>query len=284
MFEIFSTREVVGAFYFILFMIFMLSKKELRAGIVKVIKCACNIKLVIPFFILLVYISAFICIFMRTTIWNNVYIKDIVMWFLFIGVPYVYNAASDGEKKHYFVGLFLSNIKLLVVLEFFFGTFTFSIITELIMQPILTFLILLQAVAETKEEWKSVVKLLDVLLGITGFVILGFTVRSVMGNYQDVDPIATLISFCIPIVFSILFVPCAYILAVYAKYENVFTRIDFVTPAERKIRSKRYRKIFGVCGLSFKKLCEFYKEYIRKMYLQMSDKEFDEIIEDFKNV
>lgn len=264
MFEIFSTREVVGAFYFILFMIFMLSKKELRAGIVKVIKCACNIKLVIPFFILLVYISAFICIFMRTTIWNNVYIKDIVMWFLFIGVPYVYNAASDGEKKHYFVGLFMSNIKLLVVLEFFFGTFTFSIITELIMQPILTFLILLQAVAETKEEWKSVVKLLDVLLGITGFVILGFTVRSVMGNYQDVDPIATLISFCIPIVFSILFVPCAYILAVYAKYENVFTRIDFVTPAERKFVPNDTGRYLVCVDCPLKSCASFIKSILEK--------------------
>lgn len=282
MFDVFSTREVAGAFYISLFMVYILSRKETRQAVIKVIKCACKIKLVIPFLILLGYTGGIIYFSTYLSFWNNIYIKDIVMWFLFVGVPYCYNAVSEGENENYFTKLFKENLKFIVLLEFFVGTFTFGIVTELILQPILTFIVLMQTMAGTKKEWIKTRKLLDSVMALIGIVIVIFTVKAAMGSYAEINPIDTVVSFCIPVIFSVLFIPCAYLLAVIAKYETVYIRMGFKEPKDKKIRRKRHLKLFLICRLSYKKLCMFHNDYIKQMYVLMKEEEFIELIEDFK--
>lgn len=282
MFEIFSTREIVGIFYIVLFCVYVLSKKQLRKALVQVIKCACKIKLVVPFLLLIGYAGIIVYISTSVPFWNNTYIKDVIMWVLFVGIPYCYNATSDGEKEHYFSNLFKQNIKFIVILEFFVGTFTFSIVAELILQLIITFLVLLQAVSTTKEEWEATARLLDVMLAIIGFIILGFTIKAAMGNYQEVNPIDVIVSFLIPIIFSVLFIPCAYLLALYAKYETVYMRMGFKEPKDKKVRFTRYLKVFLTCGLSYEKLCYFHKEYVKRIYATMKESEFEEVLDELK--
>lgn len=42
-------------------------------------------------------------------------------------------------------------------------------------------------------------------------------------------------------------------------------------------------KVIRLCGLSYKRICKFLHEYIPKMYIKMSNSEFDSVINDFKH-
>lgn len=51
-------------------------------------------KLRILWEIILPYVLAITMIFYRSSIWENIYIKDIIIWFLFSGLIYCMNAVS----------------------------------------------------------------------------------------------------------------------------------------------------------------------------------------------
>lgn len=281
MFDVFSTRELVGIVYVCIFILYILSRKETRKSAKQVIECACKVKLVVPFALMIVYTILLVTLFKKTSLWNIIYIKDIVMWVLFVGVPYSYNAVSKGEEEHYFRNLFMDNIKFIVLIEFFMGTFTFDFWIEMILQAVIAFLTILQAVAGLKEETKKVQKLLDGVLAIIGFVVLYYTIRAAMGTYADIDPIELIVSFMIPLVLSVAFIPCAYLLALVAKYETVFMRMGFKEPKDKIIRLKRHMKVILTCRMSYKKLCLFHDAYIKRMYIRMEQNEFDAIVKDF---
>lgn len=58
-----------------------------------------------------------------------------------------------------------------MILEFFMSTFTFNIWIELAIIPVITIITVMNVIAERKEEYKSVHKLLDSVLAIAGFWI-----------------------------------------------------------------------------------------------------------------
>lgn len=281
MLEVFSTREIVGFIYVGIFVLYILCHEQTRKSMVEVVKCACKVKLIIPFALMIIYTILLMLLFKRTTLWNVIYIKDIIMWVLFVGVPYSYNAVSKGDEEHYFRNLFMDNIKFIVLIEFFMGTFTFDFWIELILQAGIAFLTILQVVSGLKEETKRVQKLLDVVLAIVGFVVFYYTIKAAMGAYTDVNPIELMVSFMIPIVLSVAFIPCAYLLALVAKYETVFMRMGFKEPTDKRIRLKRHIRIVLVCGLLYRKLCLFDDEYIKFLYIRMEQKEFEEIVKRF---
>lgn len=282
MFEIFSTREVATAFYILIIFIYICTNKRASSSLITVIKTACTPKLVIPFIVLIMYAAVLIYGFTYLPFWKKIYIKDIAIWIIFAGVPVSFNAVSKGNTEHYFIDILKDNFKVAVLLEFFIGTFTFDFLIELLIQPILAFFILVQAVSRLKEEYKKVKVLLDWLVAIMGFIIIGFTIKAAYGSYKEINPIDTVIGFCIPIVFSLAYIPIAYIFALWAKYEMVFMRMNFKEPKDKKITRKHRIVTLWTCKFSLKKVYLFQNECVNNMYVGMKEKDFEKMIKDFK--
>ena len=129
-------------------------------------------------------------------------------------------------------------------------------------------------------EYKAVHKLLDIVLAIMGFGILYETIKIAVHEYKYLNAVNTFISFMIPIVYLIMIVPLEYILELYSKYENLFVRMKL---REDENKSKHRRLILIACKLSVHKVMLFQKKYWNKVYKKMSMKEFEKIIEEFKN-
>ena len=176
----------------------------------------------------------------------------------------------------------IDNFKFTALVEFITGTFTFPLAVELILQPILLFFTLLQLM-DGKDEYRSIKKLIDAIVAIVGFSVLAFTVKAAIdaiGNTQFID---IAIGFILPIVLSVLYLPIAYCFAVYSKYEILFLRMSFKEPQSKKVKLMHRIKVIRLCGLSYKRICKFLHEYIPKMYIKMSNSEFDSVINDFKH-
>lgn len=281
--EIFSTREIVSIIYLSIFIFCAILSKKVRISLLNLIKTACKPKLIIPFILILSYACIIIVVLSKSTLWDLIYLKDIIIWVLFAGVPVCFNAVSHTVEENYFRHIITNNIKFAALVEFFTGTFTFSFLIELIMQPIITFIILLQTVSDTKEEYKAVSKLLNGIIAILGFVIIGFTIKTAINEYRQVDSIQTIISFCLPLFLSLLYLPFTHSFSVYAKYEILFLRMSFKEPQNKKIKLMHRWKVISTCKLSYKKICEFANDYVKNMYVTMNETDFDVIISNFKN-
>lgn len=281
MFNIFSSREIASAVYIIIFIVLMMFSKKIRQGIMKVIEAALTPKLVIPFVLLLAYAIGVIFLFCKLSFWKNVYIKDIIIWVMFVGVPVSFNAVSKGEEEHYFRDIFWDNIKLTAIVEFFIGTFTFNIWIELGLQFVVLFCVLMQTGASLNVEYSNVKKLFDWILVVIGGTVLYYTAKAALGTYQNVDVVDTIVSFIIPIIFSVLYIPVAYMFALWAKYEIVFIRMSFKEPEDRKVKWKHRKEVLKVCNVSLKKVYRFNRECISSMYISMKPEEFMKIIDEF---
>lgn len=281
MFNIFSTREIATAIWIAALIILCLIFPKIRRALFGVIKVACTPKLAVPFFCMILYAALFVLLLTVFPFWKWLYIKDICIWVLFAGVPACYKAIEKKIDEHYFRDMFLDNLKFAVLIEFIISAFTFKLIAELLILPAIAFLALLDAITGTKPEYTLVKKLTSFLMIFAGLTIIVFSLKEAISSYQTLGAIDLLVSFCVPIAFSVLYIPVAYGFAIYAKIEMLFIRMSFKEPKDKRIKRNHRLAVFKACKLSYKKIIQFEQEYVKNMYVSMKQIEFDDLIKKF---
>ena len=169
---ILSTREWATVIWAFIFFVYAMVHRQIREAFWKVVKIFFGKKLRILWGIILLYVLGITLIFYHLPFWDNVYIKDIIVWFLFSGLIYCMNAVSQEADEEFIRKVLKDNLKLTAILEFIISTFTFNIWVELAIIPITTMIVMMNVIAERKEEYEKVHKLLDIVLAVAGFWIL----------------------------------------------------------------------------------------------------------------
>lgn len=286
--DIFSTRELATAFWVgaILIAVGMaiVTNKKIRQGFIGVLKCFFNRKLRKLWEIYLLYIGIITLMFSRFPIWKNIYLKDIILWTLFSGLTICMNAVAGEADEKYISKVLKDNIRFTVVTEFLLSTFTFSFWVELIIIPITTVIVLFDTVAEHKSDAIAVHKLLQDVMAFAGLCVILQTVRVGILEYRELNVINTLVSFFIPIVYLLLVTPLEYAFELYSKYEVLFIQMHFKEPRDKKVKRKRHLKVIKACGLSVRKIILFQKQCIPRMYVSMSDSEFEALISQLEEI
>lgn len=281
--SILSTREWATLIWGCIFMLYVLCHREIRKSLWNVIVIFFDKKLRILWEIILLYVLTITMVFCYLPIWENIYIKDIIIWFLFSGLIYCMNAVSSEADETYIKKILKDNLKFTMILEFFMSTFTFNIWIELAIIPVITIITVMNVIAERKEEYKSVHKLLDSILVIAGFWIFYETIKIGINEYKQLNIINTLVSFMIPIVYLILIIPLEYILELYSKYEVLFLRMTFKEEKDKRIRLHHRTAIFRECNFSVRKILLFQREYMIQMYALMKEDEFNQLMQKFRS-
>ena len=287
MFEVFSTREVASIIYLVLFFAFLIIRSKDITLLTNLLKSAFKKVFIIPILCLFAYAGLIIYGLQFVPLWEWILVKDIILWVLFVATPICFKAAVNRKKRQYpFKRMVVDNFIWSAILEFFIGAFTFSFGAEMIIVPAFSLLVLLQNHDRENEQYKSVNKLLDGISVITGLMLLGFTIdRAVKVIAQD-GIVDVLVSFSIPIIFSVAFLPIVYFLAVKGQYHDLFVLVRIRNIDGEKTLSLKTRKIFSACGLSYKQLLNFRKayttEYIGKVCFGNDDGTFLAFVQAFK--
>lgn len=287
MFEVFSTREVASAIYLILFLIYALTNMKDYTVFTNLFKAAFKKVLVLPILCLLAFAGLIVYGLRLFPFWNWVLIKDVIIWVLFVATPIFFRAATNKKTTDDpFKKMVLNNFIGSAIIEFFIGAFTFSFWSELFIVPVFTLLILLQNFDRKNEKYASVHKLLDGVTIITGLLLFVCTINKAIDVIAQDGIVDVLISFCIPIVFSIAFLPIVYFIAVKALYHDLFVRIRVRNKDGDEILSVKKKEVFSVCGLSYRKIKQFitayHTEYIGKVCFGNDDEAFLSFVDDFK--
>ena len=281
--SILSTRERATLIWGCIFMLYVLCHREIRKSLWNVIVIFLDKKLRILWEIILLYVLTITMVFCYLPIWENIYIKDIIIWFLFSGLIYCMNAVSSEADETYIKKILKDNLKFTMILEFFMSTFTFNIWIELAIIPVITIITVMNVIAERKEEYKNVHKLLDSVLAIAGFWIFYETIKIGINEYKQLNIINTLVSFIIPIAYLILIIPLEYALELYSKYELLFLRMTFKEEKDKKTKIRHRVAVICSCRISVRRVLLFQREYMGRMYVKMKDNEFEKLIREFRN-
>ena len=106
------------------------------------------------------------------------------------------------------------------------------------------------------------------------------TIKIGIRNYDILYASETIISFLIPVVYSILLTPLEYLLELYSKYEVLFFRLSRKEKGDKKIIHRI--AIILACNVSIKRVLKFKNEFLGKMYIGMQEDEFKKLVKDFK--
>ena len=156
--------------------------------------------------------------------------------------------------------------------------FTFSLVVEMIMIPVLSVIAIMDVIAEREEKYESAHKLFQFLLVTYGLVVLYQTIQRTIFEYRELYKLDTVICFLIPIVYTLLMVPLECCLEVFSAYQSLFIRMSF---KDKKLQRKNHFQIIKICRLSVKRIRIFQNNYLVKMYKMMREEEFQSIIDDF---
>jgi len=282
MFDIFSSREIALGIWAFVLIIALFVNKKIRSSFYGMIKIALSRHLSIPFLCILIYTGVFTFILTRFSIWEWIYLKDIIIWVLFAGVPTCFKAISKSVIEKFYVKIVLDNIILSAFVEFILSTFTFHLAIELLLIPILVFLFLAQAMAETRNELKPLHKPVSFVIIIVVILIFLFTAIIALNEYRSIGITTSIVEFCIPVMFSLMILPVAYLFSIIARYQSVFGRMSFRIPDDNQIQKIYKYKVFRTCGLSHNRILQFENEYVGIFYKNMGKEKFYETFQEFR--
>ncbi len=286
-FELFSTREMVSAIYLILILGVALKKKASRIALKNLIEVSLTRTLITPVLCLLIYSGLIVYALQFTTWWDWKLVKDVVIWVLFVATPIFFKAASNKKGKEYpFKNMIIDNVTWSAILEFFIGAFTFSFFAEMLMVPTFAFFVIQQNHDRDNIKYKSVNNVIDIIVIIMGLGLIGGTVYKAIVVTTQVGFTDVLVSFCIPVILSIAFLPVIYLLAIKNLYKELFVFIRIRNKESNQILAIKKRKVFMACRMSYRRIQKFRElyisEYISKICSANDDETFLIFVENFR--
>ena len=280
--DILTSREWATVIWGLIIFVFVVYKKDVRDSLFKFIRAIFRKNLMVFWIIYVFYVVCITWTISLLSFWDNIFIKDILVWTMFSGIVCYVNAISREADEKYIKKILKNNFKLFIIIEFIVSTFTFNIFVELLIIPAITVLTMLFYFSENKIEFQSVYKLLNIILIVFGFWFIYETIKVGINEYKNLSAVNTLVSFTIPLVYLVLMLPLIYAVELYAKYQLLFAHISYKWK-DVNTRRKRQFKILKICKFSVRKLIIFQKEYFPKIYINMTEDEFNNLLTEFRN-
>lgn len=221
----FNNREIAAAAWIVLILGLVSIKKDVRSSLFGVVRAVADRKLLIVFGAFAGWIGVLSWLASLTGLWTSKQGVPTVVWYFVGGLPLLFRAFDAKEGTQHFRGYATAVLSGTALIEFIYVAKTFSLPTELILTPIVTFIALLAVVS----EHAAVNKLLTWVLAIAALTILWNSVSQIWAVPETFFTIETARSFILPIYLTIFSIPFFYALHCYSHIEGARIQIDLKT-------------------------------------------------------
>jgi hypothetical protein len=247
--EIFNNREIALSIWIIVFMGYLIYSPSIRKHIPGLVKSVFAWKLSVLYLAIILYTAAVVYGLYRLNLWDDSQLKNTIIWLATIGLISL-NDITDDRKTNYIKDTVVKIFTITTVIEFLVGFYSFSLVTELIIIPIIVIIILMAAVGKTDKKLRQTVSILNNLLALAGFILIGYAIYKAIHEFSSFATKGTLSEFLISPVLSFLFIPFIYLLSLIVNMETVFVSIKF------KVHNRgllRYAKVQALINFPFNK-------------------------------
>lgn len=249
LFNTFSTREVALFIWILVLLFWGCKSKDLRRSIINVIKAFFVKKIIFVYSSLLLYILFIIFILSQIELWDFSMLKDTFMWVFSSGIVLLLNI-NKAENVSYFSKLVKDNLRIIVVWEYLFNFYTFSLFWELVFIPIIFVLSSMEyfiKISPTKNsEYDKVISLCNTILGLIGLCTISYVIYKAATEFELLFNYGNLKSILLPILLTILTLPYFYGLTLYINY------VKFITSIKRIHRNEYPSVIRGIIKATYK--------------------------------
>ena len=260
--EIFNNREIASAFWLVVFLLVLAKNKGVRRGMRDIVRAFCRRIILIVIFFQVAYVFGVVLILHMTGFWTLTILKETIMWFIFSGAVLTFNHATKEGAEGLFKKMIVNNLKVVVILEFLIGTYTFSLLVELILLPIVTIIVIFTSLEKSKDEYASAAKFFGGIEAFIGITILAVVVFKAIADLKTLWSLASIQSILVAPVLSICLIPFIFGLNVYSSYEDLFFVLRFNLQTEPKVTRYLKRRLIFRLGLRLSKIRQFPQKHL----------------------
>ena len=218
-----ATLIWVGAF-----IVFLLVRRDLRSSLGQVLRAAISPKILIPLLVFLGWVTGLVITASRTDLWGTPRVTDTAFWVVTAGLVLFGSFDKVSKEPRFVRRTAYTTVKAGAFIEVFTEVFVLGLVAELILLPVVTFLVLLSVVAARNPEHHLVKRLVDWLMTAFGFGVLAYVSIEVISEWGALDK-GDVQQFALPIWLTIGILPYIYMLGLLATYGMAFVRIDLKT-------------------------------------------------------
>lgn len=206
---------------------------------------------------LITYFPLYIC-----GAWDGSMIKDTCIWFLFTALSLLFNV-NKARDFTFFKRIITDNIKVIIIVEFLFNFYTFPLVVELIMLPILTFLIIVQTYAEIYQQqepkYKVTTSCIKKILSLIGYGIFIYVIWMAIKDYGNLLLIYNVKILLLPIFLTLLSIPYFYVVALIIEYDSVLTSIKHIWRDNPSVAKDMIKATKRYANINLKSLSRIWK-------------------------
>ena len=199
--DIFNNREIAIGFWLLAISIYVfLSPKMVKVrSSFRLLLSMFFVKQILSVFSLMVLYMAFVVYFLsEIDLWNAEQIKNTIFWCVSVGFMSLFKIESIKTDKSFFKNSVIDNLKLLAILQFVVGVYTFPIWIEILLVPVLALISAMLAIAENEKKYHQVKNLLKYCLEIYGLILILYTLYMLMTDFGEFGNKKTAYDFFVP--------------------------------------------------------------------------------------
>lgn len=245
--EIFNNREIAIILWLIPVALYFVLAKQTRSAVSSLVKAFFQKRLITVQLLAWTYLTAIIVIMRNTGFWNTSMLKDTIIWTLITSF-YLIMKAFGKKGGPFFKPLLLDLLKIITIFELVANMYTFSLVTEIILFPILALISALLGYSENQEKYNAVNKFLTNVAAIFGLWVLGYSIYQISIHFNELSISQIGLNYLFPIWMTVSFVPFIYATLLYDTYHQTFNTVDFkVGHRDRGLAKYLKRKLILKC-------------------------------------
>jgi len=246
--DIFNNREIAIGFWLLAISVYAaLSPKMagLRSSFRHLLSTFFVRQIMSVLGLMAIYMTFVVYFLYEVDLWNAQQIKNTVFWCVSVGFMSLFKIESIKKDKSFFKHSVIDNLKLLAILQFVVGVYTFPIWVEILLVPVLALIGAMLAISESDKKYHQAKILLEYCLAIFGVIMITYTLYMLATNFGEFGNEKTVYDFFVPPLLTLFYLPFLFFMLVYSTYERVFARLRF------SIKSRLFRNLAKIYALVF---------------------------------
>lgn len=274
---LFSNRELAIIIWIVILLICALFKKSLRDSLIHLLKINYGYKLLTIRWVLYIQIGVVTYILFRTGIFSQYsLIKTVVEYSLFSAVVLLYGSITDPLKQ--IRKTILNYLAATTILTVYLNSFSYSLIAECILLPIVFLLFAIIAYAEHQNDpqYKTTSGCATAILTLLAISGIGYVIYHSIHCQPEVLIENLAREVLIPLGMTCFLIPYVYLVAVISKYEPFLARLNQMSKNQKNLSGNHYWKwkiaIIKKCKLNVAKIDLCTKQL--KIFMYETDEDF----------
>lgn len=176
-------------------------------------------------------------------VWEIANLKTTLLWAATFAFVTLFDVVRISENDTYFRKTVRDTVSATVAITFIADAYSFPLIIELSLVPLLALMTGVQVFSERKLEHGQVHKLAGTVLALAGMVYIGHGLYMAFKDFRSFASWDTLQEFLTPITLSLLFLPYLYIVSVVVSYELTFAGLHWVLKDDKLRRYATFQAV-----------------------------------------